>query len=100
MSYPNYEPSIHLVGNEKIMSTQFPNYKVATAETDDLNGKKRISFEYKGLDYIFNFDPDIDDTPGGATLSYVGDNERGRLSPREYAADEAWPIALLAMGLD
>ena len=47
------------------MRTQFPNHKSATVETNELNGEKRISFEYNELDYIFYFDPNIDDTPGG-----------------------------------
>lgn len=78
------------------MSTQFTNYTFASIQVEIVDGQeveRRLNFELNGLDYSFVFCPPSDPVEGGATLTYVGDEERGRLSPSQYAEDGAWTIA-------
>jgi len=79
------------------MTVQFPNSTIAIVEIeeDELGqiAKKRIRFSFNELDYIFEFSPISDDLEEGATLTYVGDEERGRLSPSQYADQMAWDVA-------
>ena len=76
---------------------QFPHHTEAEvvewAEEDGYVVEKRISFSFKNLDYIFSFRPPSDDPTEGATLTYVGDQKRGRLTPSEFAHPRAWEIA-------
>lgn len=84
------------------MTTQFPNHTKAMVQIEDVDGQeveRRLEFEFKGLDYIFVFCPPCDNSQEGATLTYVGDEERGRLSPRKYANKLAWEIANNKIGL-
>ncbi len=78
------------------MSTQFENHTTASVTNEEVDGQeveRRLEFSLKGLDYIFVFAPPTDDPKEGATLTYVGDEERGRLSPDKYADERAWHIA-------
>jgi hypothetical protein len=84
------------------MTTEFPNFAKAKVEVEEVDGQiveKRLEFSLDGLDYIFVFSPPSEDPEGGPTLTYVGDNERGRLAPSTQADKRAWPIAAAKMGL-
>lgn len=78
------------------MTTQFAHYTSAKVKIEVVEGQeveRRLEFSFNGLDYIFVFNPSTDDPAGGATLTYVGDQERGRLAPSRHAHDEVWAIA-------
>jgi hypothetical protein len=84
------------------MSTEFPNHTIASPSTEEVDGnvvEKRIDFELSGLDYSFVFSPPAEDPAGGATLTYVGDVERGRLTPSKFAIVQAWIIANSRLGI-
>jgi hypothetical protein len=81
---------------EKKMAVKFENHTVATMTEEEVDGQvveRRLQFSLDGLDYEFVFRPPTDPPAEGATLVYVGDQERGRLSPSEYADDRAWHVA-------
>lgn len=78
------------------MTVQFKDHADALPEIEEVDGQvveKRFNFSLEELDYMFVFSPPSDDPAGGATLTYVGDNERGRLTPSKYAIEKAWSIA-------
>lgn len=78
------------------MTTQFTHYTFAGVQIEEIDGQeieRRLEFSKDGLDYSFVFSPSSDPVEGGATLTYVGDVERGRLRPSEHAHPNAWLIA-------
>jgi hypothetical protein len=78
------------------MTTQFTDYTFATIQIEEVDGQeteRRLEFSLNGLDYSFVFYPLSDSVESGATLTYVGNVEEGRLSPTEYAEEGAWIIA-------
>jgi hypothetical protein len=84
------------------MTTQFLPAAKAAVLIEEFQGQvveKRINFSWKSLDYSFSFKPPSETKEDGPTLTYVGNQESGRLSPSEYAEEEAWIIARAKMGL-
>jgi hypothetical protein len=78
------------------MTVEFPHHTVAIMTSEEVEGQeveRRLSFSLRELDYTFIFSPPSDDPREGATLTYVGDKERGRLVPSKYAEAESWKIA-------
>jgi hypothetical protein len=78
------------------MATQYQDHTAATMTSEEVDGQeveRRLQFSLNELDYEFVFSPPTDDPREGATLTYVGDIERGRLSPDNYADDRAWHVA-------
>ncbi len=78
------------------MTIQFTDYASANIQIEVADGQeveRRFDFSLDGLDYSFVFCPPSDSVEGGATLTYVGDEERGRLAPSKYADHKAWVVA-------
>jgi hypothetical protein len=78
------------------MTTQFELYATATIQIEKVDGQeveRRLDFSLNGLDYCFTFSPPSDPVEGGATLTYVGNEEKGRLAPSKHAEPLAWTIA-------